>query len=443
MATEIATLSSLPLEAVDEKLTMAATPAAEFWSKHARSTLGPMLSSTGTYTASDQASHLQFFDEHVASCLGSQPEEPKAEYYAHPDLAGTRFEVSLNLTTRGKAKVRYSFDLIRDGTGPDPFGEDNAGEMLRRLCSVTGGDGRLMERLMGAFFLSPSETVALSKKVQPHLQIPPAAIAFELEGSQQILKAYIPIIKKSALGKPPVDITLNALRGLETLGYDMSYNVDLLEEYLNSRPGKVNPVMVGIDCLDPTKNQGSRVKVYVVTESSTFATARDVITLGGRLNDESTLKGVKLLRSVWHLLLNEPKGIPDDEIDTWSKQQRAPGVFFSGLLFSIDLAAGKRMPHIKIYVPVFQYSEHPETPIRNTNAALKMLGHEWGQTGKFSEVINAVFGQQKAHRQSYVTYSYTESKGVYLTSYLGMPLFNREEISDKYKAGLEAYNILD
>ncbi|OTB18202.1 hypothetical protein K445DRAFT_55288 [Daldinia sp. EC12] len=411
-------------------------PDEEFWSKHARSTLGPLLGLSGTYTTSDQGSHLQFFDEHIISCLGSQRIEPKVEYWASPDLAGTRFEVSLNLTTRGKAKVRLSFDLLRDGTGPDPFGENNARETLQRLCSATGGDPRLMDHLMEAFFLSPSETEALSKKVHPHMQIPPACIAFELEGHRQILKAYIPVLRKAALGRSAADITLNALRNLEPLGYDLSYNLDLLSEYLASRPGEANPIMIGIDCLDPKANQGSRVKVYVHRKTCTFATARDVITLGGRLSGEAILKKVAILRSIWHLLLNEPDGIPEDKIDTWSKQERAPGATFSGVLFSVDLAAGKKQPDIKIYVPVFQYAEHTETSFRNTNAVLKAVDHEWGQTGRFNEVATAVFGQQKVHGQSHLSYSYTESKGVYLTSYFSVPVFHREQITS-------AYNILD
>ncbi|KAI1415286.1 aromatic prenyltransferase [Hypoxylon sp. FL1857] len=436
MNTEIATLSSLSPEAIDEKLMMATISDREFWSKHARSTLGPLLSLAGTYTASDQASHLRFFDEHVVSCLGSQKVEPKVEYWASPDLAGTRFEVSLNLTTRGKAKVRLSFDLLRDGTGPDPFGENNAREVLHRLCSATGGDPRLMDHLMEAFFLTPSETEALREKVRPHMQIPPACIAFELEGHRQILKAYIPVVRKAAMGKPAADVALSALRDLDTLGYDLSYNLDLLGEYLASRQGEANPVMIGIDCLDPKTNQGSRVKVYVHFESCTFARARDVITLGGRLSGETIVKKVNLLRSIWHLLLNEPDGIPDDKIDTWAKPERCPGAAFSGVLFSIDLAAGKKMPDIKIYVPVFQYAERTETAFRNSDAVLKTVGHEWGQTGRFNEVATAVFGQQKAHGQSHLSYSYTESKGVYLSAYFSIPVFHGEQMT-------KVYDILD
>lgn len=148
--------------------------------------------------------------------------------------------------------------------------------------------------------------------------------------------------------------------------------------------------MIGIDCLDPKINEGSRVKVYVHCKACTFATARDVITLGGRLTGEPTPMKLNLLRSIWHLLLSEPGGIPDDKIDTWSKQERSPGAVFSGVLFSIDLAAGKKMPDIKIYVPVFQYAEHTETSFRNTNAVLKTVGHEWGQTGRFNEVATAI-----------------------------------------------------
>ncbi|KAF3068359.1 7-dimethylallyltryptophan synthase [Daldinia childiae] len=369
---------------------MATTPDEQFWSKHARSTLGPLLSLAGSYTASDQASHLRFFDEHVASCLGSQYVEPNVDYWTSPNLSGTRFEISHNLTTRGKAKVRFGFDLLRDETGPDPFGENNAREMLHRLCSAVGGDPMLMNHLMETFFLSPSETEALRDKFRPRMHIPPACVAFDLEGHRQILKAYFPVLKKATLGKSPMDTTLNALRDLEPLGYDISHNLDLIEEYLASCQVKVKPVMIGIDCLDPKTNQDSRLKIYAKFEACTFAVARDVITLGGRLSGEPTLKKVNLLRSIWHLLLNEPDGISDDKIDTLSKQDRSPGTSFSGLLFSIDLVPGMKMPDVKVYVPVFQYAERTDTTFLNTNAALKAVGHEWGQTGRFNEAATAV-----------------------------------------------------
>ncbi|KAM4066345.1 tryptophan dimethylallyltransferase domain-containing protein [Hirsutella rhossiliensis] len=36
------------------------------------------------------------------------------------------------------------------------------------------------------------------------------------------------------------------------------------------------------------------------------------MTLGGRLQDKNTLKGLSILRHVWHLLLQKPEPIKDD-----------------------------------------------------------------------------------------------------------------------------------
>ncbi|OTA98390.1 hypothetical protein M426DRAFT_17453 [Hypoxylon sp. CI-4A] len=236
---------------------------------------------------------------------------------------------------------------------------------------------------MQAFFLSPSETETLQDKVRPQMQIPPACIAFELEGQKQILKAYFPVVRKAAtLGQSTVGITLSALRDLEPLGYDTSYNLDLHDDC----DGKATPIMVGIDCLNPKANQGSRVEVYIHSKTCTFAAARDIITLGGRLNGEFVLKKVVILQSIWHLLLNEPDSIPDNEIDYWTRKERAPGAVFSGVLFSVDLAAGEKIPDIKTYLPVFQYAKRIKTVFRNTNAVLNAVGHDWGRTGRFHEV---------------------------------------------------------
>lgn len=159
-------------------------------------------------------------------------------------------------------------------------------------------------------------------------------------------------------------------------------------------------IFVGIDCVDPTTNKGARVKVYLHTSSNSFAVARDVMTLGGRLTDETSLKRVEVLRSIWPLLRNEQPGQgpdPDaittagkDEYDTWDKPERIAGTPFSGLQYNVELSPGKTGLETKCYVPLFQHNKDAEEADASMERVLKKLGHDWGSSGKYRETVKTV-----------------------------------------------------
>lgn len=159
-------------------------------------------------------------------------------------------------------------------------------------------------------------------------------------------------------------------------------------------------IFVGIDCVDPEANKGARVKVYLHTSSNSFAVARDVMTLGGRLTDETALKRVEVLRSIWPLLRNEKPGQgPDPEAtatadkeayDAWEKPERITGTPFSGLQFNVELSPSKTGVETKAYCPLFQHNANAEEAEASMEKVLKKLGHDWGHSGKYRETVKSV-----------------------------------------------------
>lgn len=153
-------------------------------------------------------------------------------------------------------------------------------------------------------------------------------------------------------------------------------------------------IFVGIDCVDPTVNTGARVKVYLHTSSNSFAVARDVMTLGGRLTDETSLKRVEVLRSIWPLLRNEQPGQgPDataDAYDAWEKPERIAGTPFSGLQYNVELNPSKPGLETKCYIPLFQHNATAQEAEGSMEKVLKKLDHEWGHSGKYRETVEAV-----------------------------------------------------
>ena len=172
-----------------------------------------------------------------------------------------------------------------------------------------------------------------------------------------------------------------------------------LPSYLANVKYDATLIFVGIDCLDPTVNTGARVKVYLHTSSNSFAVARDVMTLGGRLTDETSLKRVEVLRSIWPLLRNEKPGQgPDpnatatadrDAYDAWEKPERITGTPLSGLQYNVELNPSKPGLETKCYVPPFQHNASAEESEANMGKILDKLQHDWGHSGKYSAAVQA------------------------------------------------------
>lgn len=138
-----------------------------------------------------------------------------------------------------------------------------------------------------------------------------------------------------------------------------------------------------MDCVDP---KDARIKIYMNIRSNSWNNVVDVMTLGGRLNDEHTLKGIEILKGLYHLLRDEPEGHDDD----WSKTEHITGIPFSGLQFSVELTASKAIPEVKLYVPMFQYAETTTKALENFETVLKKLDHEWGHTERYTSTMKQI-----------------------------------------------------
>ncbi|CBF80712.1 hypothetical protein AN8514.2 [Aspergillus nidulans FGSC A4] len=402
--------------------------ATEYWSRHLRSVLAPLFAAAGTYSPEDQESHLAFIDEHIAPNLGPLPWEPHGPYSTPSSLVGSPFDPSINIVSSGKAKVRFDFDVISppDRTGPDPFAEGSAREILHRLADLVGADTQWMGYLMDALYLTPAEAEVAKTKLPPGVAIPPSSVGFDFDGPERTLKFYIPSVRKAlATGQDVSELMLKTLRGLQPLGSELVPAMDLIASYLSTRTNDAMLPLVGIDCLDPRTHKNARVKCYLHTSSNSFAVVRDVLTLGGRLSDDTSLKRVETLKSVWPLLINELEGPQSDAAtmdESWSKPERLNRTGYSGIQYTIEITPGQAIPDTKIYVPLFQYTDSSEVAERNFESALKKLGNEWGLSGKYRSVMQEIFKDVENYGQTYASFSYTEGKGVYTTSYVAMPI---------------------
>ncbi|KAL2194751.1 tryptophan dimethylallyltransferase-domain-containing protein [Corynascus similis CBS 632.67] len=390
------TIVAQPLAAHEAHITEQKKKTAhKFWSDYLCGIIGPLIEHSGSYTPEQKARHLQFLVDHVAPTLGPLPSEPRAQYTQ--TYVDSPFEPSLNLTSSNKVKVRYGLEVVKpapgaDGgvDGSDPFGEKRAREVLLQLARASGADTKWITSALDQFFLTPEETERMRHRLPTFM--PSALLAFDLGATETMMKVYIIAMRKAlAVGSPSSNLfTLEALRRLEPWGHKMGPGLDIIAD-------------------------------------NSFAVASDVMTLGGRLTDETSLKRVEILRTLWPLLRNEKPGQdgrPDPEADPeawekWEKPERITGTPLSGLQYNVELSPSKPGSlEMKCYVPLFQHNATAEESEASMEKVLDKLQHDWGSsTGKYSAAVRAAYGKDRVS-PTFVSFSYSKSKGPYMSSYV-------------------------
>ncbi|KAK1142088.1 aromatic prenyltransferase (DMATS family) [Aspergillus melleus] len=107
--------------------------------------------------------------------------------------------------------------------------------------------------------------------------------------------------------------------------------------------------MLAIDNDPPAQ---SRLKVYFRNRATSFASIRQMMTLGGRLpdtEDEDTARGLQNLRTLWDALFDQA-GAPE------TQSLSSTGHRTTGLLYNVEFRPGRSALKVKIYIPVRHYA---------------------------------------------------------------------------------------
>nr|QPI71219.1 Aromatic prenyltransferases [Ovatospora brasiliensis]WNZ75140.1 MollF [Ovatospora sp.] len=398
-----------------------------YWNQHSTEVLASLLASSGSYTPSEIDSHIDFVQRNVIPCLGPEPARAHAPtYYLAP--APSPFEPSLNFTDASgpNPAVRFTFELLGpNGCSPsDPVAAHAATQLLPRLAAVTPGtDMRWVNAFAPALLLTDQEAADLKDKLPPWLKrVPQCAVAYDLDGGERAMKVYFyPMVKHIATGKRSEELVFDVIRRLEPLGPKFGPALDVLEDYLRGADEAAPIKVLGIDAVDPEVTK-ARLKVYMRRKSTAFNVVRDAVTLGGRVVDPETLKGLEVLKGIWHLLLDEPEGIADDN---WNKPPNDPTNEHWGLALGIELTPGRATPQVKVYVPAWQYARSDAAMVKNMEKVFQTRNWLWGKDGRYGKMLEGAFGKHQVEMDrvlhSYISFAYTEKTGLYMTTYFAGP----------------------
>ena len=249
--------------------------------------------------------------------------------------------------------------------------------------AIPGSDMTWFHQFREKLFPTFEERIRIEKEMPPVIgHIPCVFLAFDLDGGDMSMKAYFsPLLKTMASPGPNYDLeTVEMLKGLKPYGEALTPALEAIEEYRNLKTEESVITVVAIECINP---ENARVKLYTTPPSTTFDALRDYITFGGKLQDQETLKGLDILREIWHFLINE-----DDEVeDSFSKQLIVSDSGHKGVCCSWEIRVGQKYPDTKVYVPLFQYFKNDRDVAKMMTKVFAKLGWEWRSSSKYSDLV--------------------------------------------------------
>ncbi|GKT65340.1 aromatic prenyltransferase [Colletotrichum tofieldiae] len=358
-------------------------PLVSSWLPTLYSTLSSLLRWTGSYPAHIQDSHLAFVREAVVPRL-KQP--PAAADRLHYILTHNHspYEASVAFASHKTAKVRFTVQPLVDPSPAveDPLGQKGLREKLEGLASACGADRTWLEAFVDSVFLTAEEEAGLVEKeanggaAAGALPRQICYAGFDLgpdedENGKSVIgmKAYLfPQLQALATGRELVDVTESVVIRLAEGDKAMLAAWELLRAFLVSHgDDKINIYFLAIDCLAP--RLGPRFKVYAHTDANSLASARHVFTLGGRLPPSSA----DFLPQVWPLLM-DMEDVPQANMDDLEKPLNKPDSKYCGLCFAFEMAPGRAVPQVKMYVPMWQYARDEAGVVERYERILQMQG---------------------------------------------------------------------
>ncbi|KAL5341458.1 aromatic prenyltransferase [Aspergillus crustosus] len=363
--------------------------------------LAKMLEAAG-YSSDEQVDALLFHYHWIVPYLGPAPgasNSNTAQWKSLLGVEGSPIEYSWkwNTSSGGSPDIRYTMEAISpySGTPLDPLNHQASIEMLHRIAAATPSYAQ--EAASGTHFATN------------------IMVAGEWLPRGLSLKTYFaPRRLVQADGMLPMAQWEESIAQLIPTCSARA----AMHEFLGSSPegSFFKPFMLSVDNVTPAK---SRLKLYFQTPHTSFASVREVLTLGGRipilepqLND---------LRTLLVAVSGLPPTFPDEE-EVPCPEQYDPSavddfkelpILLSGYLYYFDIAPGHDVPDIKLYMPVRRYGPDDRKLAEGTAKWMKDHGR-----GEYCERFMGMLEDGKG-MQTYVSCLIKAGEELDVTTYIG------------------------
>ncbi|KAH7629766.1 tryptophan dimethylallyltransferase-domain-containing protein [Sordaria sp. MPI-SDFR-AT-0083] len=428
-------------------------PNHNYWWTACAPSLTSLLRHSNSYTPTQQSLHLTWFRNNVIPNLGPRP---SSSYRLRSPLnyEGSPYRPTWNFCSappgssssspKVKGTLRFSFEPIpATGTSEeDPTNQEGYRRLFPLLageCHGVGGvetkaDLTWYNEVKEHMYLLNQERAVLKERLVPG-QLPPehAAIAIACSREKRVLKPYFFAGPTSLVtGFSPHQVLFSALRAIRTRREELKPAIKLVESYVSSRASTMTPSCFGIDAVSPfpsSDQQGgaaaaARVKLYTLVPSNAFSVMRDAMTMGGRLASPESLRGVALLKWIYHLLRGDRSRVSEAtyHVSKPCRYETRKNSYWMGFT-SYEMQPGREDPDVKVYLPLMQFFETEEAVVAALETVWRVLG--WGEElgkGGYREAVREAFPhvdfKKAPGTHTWVSFSYSDRSGPYMTVYL-------------------------
>ncbi|PSN60587.1 dimethylallyl tryptophan synthase GliD1 [Corynespora cassiicola Philippines] len=412
-------------------------PDYDFWWGLTGPHLATMLENAG-YAPEKQFEMLLFHYHWSVTYLGPRPVPglaPKWKSLLEPDGSPIEYSWKWN-TASSEPDVRFTMEPINEfsGTALDPLNQQPSFELLHRLAEKLPSVDLTWVHHFYANCFDHDKAKYAQEKASGVPIVTTTCLAFEFVREGLSLKSYFLPRKLGQKGLLPLSDWETAIRQLDP----ENRALDALLDFLSTSPEgkKMNPLNLAVDDVHPSQ---SRMKFYLQTPSTSFASVREVMTMGGRI--AGLEKQLAELRELILAVTSLPADFADDA-DVPVEERYHPKVNGtigevpgqSGYLYYFDIRPGAEMPEIKFYTPVSRYGRDDGTLAEGLTGWMKSRGRD-----AYCEGYLSMLRGLAEHRslddgkglQTYVSCMFKKSGVLDVTSYISPQVFHPGRVAQR------------
>nr|DAD54580.1 TPA_asm: DMATS-type prenyltransferase [Fusarium equiseti] len=339
---------------------------------------------------------------------------------------GTPFEYSWKWNnSTSSPDIRYCIEAIGSHTGSstDPYNYLETEKLLTQdLAScVPGLDLTWFHHFVKAFGIDQRQ-MASNNPDAPKANM---FVAFEHVQKGVVVKAYfLPAAEAGSGGPPTFETFASATRGVLNNTAALDASLDFVKN--NEMGIDLVPDMLAVDCVDPNK---SRLKLYVSTTATSFASIVSVMTLGGKITDVD--RGIKELEVLLSFALGKETPISrDDELNVQSVFDKGLAHDFDlygRMTYYFDIAPSSKLPDVKLYIPVIRFGRSDEAVASGLGQYLRLRQRDQFHDGFMRALgsIGAGHPEGSGHRlQTYLAVAFQRDGSLAITSYINPGVYH-------------------
>ncbi|KAI0972482.1 dimethylallyl tryptophan synthase GliD1 [Xylaria arbuscula] len=346
----------------------------DFWWMLTGHHLAVMLEEAGA-SVEEQYTALTFHYHWVIPLMGPKPGVDgviPGRWKSLLQADGTPIEYSWRWnTSRSRPIIRYAMEPIGEhaGTELDPLNQQATRQALYQLSQAFPETNlEWTDHFFSTLFDHDNTKLAQEDAAGAKLTTS-TMIGVDFVASGMAFKTYFQGRKLNQPGFMPFEDWIVAIQPLLSEKGEMGTRgglgalLDFLNSNLHGQPLKA--FSLAVDCVSPEK---SRLKLYMNTPRTSFASVRAIMTLGGRFSGDLVETQLRDVRELLYAVLGVHEDFPDDaEIEQERRSSgssrgtktpppaHTPGFVYHFDVAYFDEAKGEALPKVKFNIPVRSY----------------------------------------------------------------------------------------